>query len=387
MTIRRLPTLLVNQIAAGEVIERPASVVKELVENALDAGAMRVEVAVEGGGADLVRVADDGAGIPADELPLAVAPHATSKLREAADLEAVATLGFRGEALASIASVSRLRIASRATRGERPDEAGAAMEAAGGRRRRCPAKCDGGGDDGRGPATCSSNTPARRKFLRTPATEFGHVHESLQRIALTHPQVAFTLSHGGRAVLDLAGETGEEGWRRRAVAVLGPELEEALLAFAGGEGAGLVDERMRGWSVRGLAGRPSVARSNGKAMHLCVNGRCVRDRNLQHAVKEAYRGLMPGDRFPLAAVFVAVPPREVDVNVHPRQGRGAVPRAVTGAWPGACGGEAAAAAERPHAGGGGQRGQRGRRCGLEIARRRVGGVVVRLPGWWWWWRW
>ncbi|MEX0655554.1 MAG: DNA mismatch repair endonuclease MutL [Phycisphaeraceae bacterium] len=308
MPIRKLPTLLVNQIAAGEVIERPASVVKELVENSLDAGATRIDVTVEDGGRELIRIADDGGGIPVDELPLALAAHATSKLQSAEQLAAIRTLGFRGEALASIASVSRLRLSSRATMDGRADEAGAVMEAS--------------GDEITGPApvACAPgtvievrdlffNTPARRKFLRTASTEFGHINELIQRLAMVHYGVAFGLSHNGRKVLDLPAEAARG---RRCVAVLGKDLEEGLLAFEHED----TPER-GGMRVWGLAGVPALARATGKFQYLCVNGRPVRDRQLAHAVKEAYRGLIPPDRQPVIAVFVEMDPATVDVNVHP----------------------------------------------------------------------
>ncbi|MFA9478687.1 DNA mismatch repair endonuclease MutL [Phycisphaerales bacterium AB-hyl4] len=309
MPIRKLPPLLVNQIAAGEVIERPASVVKELVENSLDAGATRIDVTVDDGGRELIRIADDGNGIPADELPLALAAHATSKLHSAEQLAAIDTLGFRGEALASIASVSRMRITTRAR-----DEQGQLAEAA--------ATIEASGDQLSDPAPAAGapgttieirdlffNTPARRKFLRTASTEFGHINELIQRLAMVHHAVAFSLTHNGRKSLDLSAERERA---RRCVAVLGKDLEEGLLAFEH------VDTPERGgMQVWGLAGMPSLARATGKFQYLCVNGRPVRDRQLTHAVREAYRGLVPPDRHPVAVVFVHMDPAEVDVNVHP----------------------------------------------------------------------
>lgn len=308
MPIRPLPPLLVNQIAAGEVIERPASVVKELIENALDAGASRVAVDVEEGGAKLVRIADDGMGIEPDELPLAVTAHATSKLASADELEAIATLGFRGEALASIASVSRLRIVTRPTRGGVTAEAAAQLDAAGDKVE--PVRPAAGR-----PGTVVEvrdlffNTPARRRFLRTTPTEFGHVHDTVQRLAMVHPSVGFTLTHQGRSVLDLPPA---ESKLDRVIDLLGRELEEALLPFEHH------DPTARGGSgVWGLAGLPSIAKGSGKFIHLGVNGRPVRDRNLAHAVKEAYRGLIPPDRYPMAVVMLELDPASVDVNVHP----------------------------------------------------------------------
>ncbi|GAB4108808.1 MAG: DNA mismatch repair endonuclease MutL [Phycisphaeraceae bacterium] len=308
MPIRKLPTLLINQIAAGEVIERPASVVKELIENSLDAGATRIEVAIEDGGRQLIRISDNGDGIPANELPLAVEPHATSKLTSAEQLAAIATLGFRGEALASIASVSRLRITSRATRDGVTEDAAAVLEVEGDRIG--PVQPAAGS-----PGTVIEvrdlffNTPARRKFLRTAPTEFGHIQDTVSRIAMVHHRVAFVLSHNGKTTLDLPVE---EDRAERCARLLGQDMNEALLPFEHHE-----PPSRGGDSVWGLAGQPSLARPTGKGLYLYVNGRPIRDRNLIHAVKEAYRGLMPMDRFPVAVVLLEMDPHAVDVNVHP----------------------------------------------------------------------
>jgi len=313
MPIRKLSSLLVNQIAAGEVIERPASVVKELIENCLDAGAGRIDIAIEEGGLRLIRIADDGHGIPPEELPLALTQHATSKLETAAQLAAIETLGFRGEALASIASVSRLRLSSRT----RDADAGHVIEQA--------------GDDilpprpaAMAPGTVIEvrdlffNTPARRKFMRTAATEFGHIADTVNRTAMVHPAVGFTLTHNGRKSIDLPANDDQ---RQRCVHILGKELEPALLEFehhdtrppeADAQGLPLQPA-----SIWGLAGEPSIARSSSKFQYLCVNGRPVKDRNLAHAVKEAYRGLIAPDKQPVAVVFVELDPTLVDVNVHP----------------------------------------------------------------------
>ncbi len=227
MPIRKLPPLLVNQIAAGEVIERPASVVKELVENSLDAGATRIEVTVEDGGRRLIRVSDNGRGIPADELPLAVAPHATSKLDRAEQLAAIQTLGFRGEALASVGSVARLRLTSRATVEGQPAEEAARLEVSGNDISEvAPASGT--------PGTVIEvrdlffNTPARRKFMRTAQTEFSHINETVSRIAMMQPTVAFKLMHNDRTVLDVAAT---EDPLHRCVEMLGKDLKEGLLAF------------------------------------------------------------------------------------------------------------------------------------------------------------
>ncbi len=300
MPIRRLSALLVNQIAAGEVIERPASVVKELVENSLDAGAKRIHIEVEDGGRELIRVADDGGGIAADELPLALSSHATSKIAEADDLESIATLGFRGEAIASIASVSRLRIVSRVSGAE----AGAAIEASG-------ADVSTPEPTGCAPGTVVEvrnlffNTPARRKFMRGERTEMGHITDVTQRIAMAHPDVGFVLSHNGRKTLDLPVDQPAD---RRCLAIVGEELSDAMLEFESMEG---------GVGLWGMAGLPSLARSSTKYQFVYVNGRPIRDRHVGHAIKEAYRGLIEPTRQPMVVLFIAVDPTEVDVNVHP----------------------------------------------------------------------
>lgn len=309
MAIRALPPLLVNQIAAGEVIERPASVVKELVENSLDAGATRIDIAVEDGGRELIRISDNGSGIAAEDLPMAVAPHATSKLQSAEQLEAIATLGFRGEALASIASVSRLRLTSRATIAERLADSGWMIEVAGGHARApSPAACAGG--------TIVEvrdlffNTPARRKFMRAAATEFGHISETVLRLAMANPQAAFSLTHGGRKALDVPPQPP----RLRCVELLGAELDEALLEF---EHVADTDADLPHTSIWGLAGLPTIARATSKFQYLFLNGRAIRDRNLAHAIREAYRGLTPSDRQPVAVIMLRMDPAAVDVNVHP----------------------------------------------------------------------
>jgi DNA mismatch repair protein MutL len=310
MPIRTLPTLVINQIAAGEVIERPASVVKELTENALDAGATHINLTIEEGGAQLIRISDDGIGIPADELTLAVSPHATSKITAADELEAIGTLGFRGEALASIASISRLRITSRPTTEQGIAEAAAVLEVE--------------GDQVTGPTPASGkpgtvievrdlffNTPARRKFMRSPASEFGHINDTLARIAMVNPDCGFTLTHNGRTVRDLPRNQSR---RERCIDLLGKDLEEGLLEFDHH------DDPSRGSAhAWGLAGMPSLARATSKFQHVCINGRPIKDRNLMHAIKEAYRGLMPPDKFPMVVLFIDLDPSQVDVNVHPQK--------------------------------------------------------------------
>jgi DNA mismatch repair protein MutL len=300
MPIRRLPPLLVSQIAAGEVIERPASAVKELIENAIDAQATRIAVAIESGGRDLIRVSDDGEGIPFEELVLAVAPHATSKVACAEDLDAIATLGFRGEALASLASVGRLAIVSR------PQWAGEAgsIEAQGqqvGEPRPAPGA----------PGTTVTvrslffNTPARRRFLRSDATEAARVARVVEASAMPHPAIAFTLDVDGRRVLALPAAGS---WQERVVAVLGPELGRELLEVRG-EGGGI--------AVSGLAGRPGTARSWASHLHVYLNGRPIADRTIAHAIREAYRGLIEPSRHPTIVLFLEMDPGLVDVNVHP----------------------------------------------------------------------
>lgn len=298
--IRRLPQSVINKIAAGEVIERPASVVKELVENALDAGATRIDIAVEKGGVELVRVADNGSGIAFDDLELAVASHATSKIAEAEDLFRVHTLGFRGEALASIAEVSHLRIRSRT-----PDsESGGEIVVEGGSvRSLVPCGCPVG--------TVVEvrnlffNTPVRRKFLRSTTTELGHVTETVAKLALAHFSVHFTLSHNDRPVLQLPAATD---MRQRIAALYGRELADALIPVASEDGP------VRIW---GFVAHPAVSRPNAKMQFLFLNGRAIRDRNLQHALNEAYRGLLTVGRQPVAFLVLNMPPEMVDVNVHP----------------------------------------------------------------------
>ncbi len=300
MPIRPLSALLVNQIAAGEVIERPASVVRELIDNALDAGATRIDIDIEEGGRERVRVADDGAGIAAEELALALTPHATSKIAAAADLAAIATMGFRGEALASIASVSRMKLISRTA----DADAGASIDAAG----------DELGSPR--PVGCAVgtvvevrnlffNTPARRKFLRGVQTEFSHVHELVQRVAIAHPDRGFKLRHNERVVLDVPrGQTADQ----RAFAVLGQELREAMLELESDE---------RGIGLWGLAGLPAIARATARHQYIYVNNRPVRDRQVAHAIREAYRGLIEPTRQPTIVLFITLDPTQVDVNVHP----------------------------------------------------------------------
>ena len=298
-TIRLLPDLLISQIAAGEVVERPASALKELLENSLDAGAMDIRVDLEEGGVRLIRVSDDGAGIAPDDLPLALTRHATSKIASLDDLERVASLGFRGEALASIAAVSRLTLTSRHAGSSHAWKLGAL--------------------DGRvsnpEPAALSGgsvvevrdlffNTPARRKFLKTAATEYGHCDDVFSRLALAHPACAFTLTHNGKAARRFA--PGD--WQARALAVMGHEFAAA---------ARTLDEQAGPLRLLGLAGLPAYSRAGRDAQYLFVNGRFVRDKLLNHAVREAYRDVLHHQRHPAYVLFLELPPESVDVNVHP----------------------------------------------------------------------
>ncbi|TVQ27898.1 MAG: DNA mismatch repair endonuclease MutL [Wenzhouxiangella sp.] len=305
MPIRQLPEHLVNQIAAGEVVERPASVVKELVENCLDAGAERVRVEVEQGGVRRIRISDDGCGIPVDELPLALRPHATSKIQCLEDLEGVASLGFRGEALASIASVARVRIASR----EPASDSGHEIEAEGGEMKppRPAALAPGTVIEVR---DLFYNTPARRKFLRTERTEFNHIDELIKRIALANMDVAFELHHNGRAIRRLAPAQGEAGAVRRVGDVCGEAFVDEALSLVNEH----ADMRLSGWIAR-----PSFSRSQADLQFFFVNGRLVRDRLVAHAIRQAYRDVLFHGRHPAFVLMLSLDPRRVDVNVHPQK--------------------------------------------------------------------
>jgi DNA mismatch repair protein MutL len=303
--IERLPQGVVNRIAAGEVVERPASVVKELLENALDAGPTRIDVELEQGGVALIRVVDDGSGIPAAELPLAVAAHATSKLRTADDLDQIATLGFRGEALASIGEVARLTIRSRPA-----GEPGAALTVDGGR---VGEVVPDGGSLGTTVEVRQlfGNVPARRAFLRAAQTEWSHAAEAFVRTALAHPGVAFSLSHQPsaaarpRRVHDLPPAAT---WRERIAGLFGHELADRLLEIEADDGE---------IAVSGYVGRPEDDMASTRLQHLFVAGRPFRDRSILHAVQEAYRGLLLSGRQPIAFLRFDLPPDAVDVNVHP----------------------------------------------------------------------
>ena len=302
--IQLLSPRLANQIAAGEVVERPASVIKELLENCLDAGARRIDVDVEQGGIKLLRVRVDGCGIPADDLALALARHATSKIRELDDLEAVVSLGFRGEALASISSVSRLTLTSRtAEAGEawQVETEGRDMEA-----RVQPAAHPVG-------TTVEVrdlffNTPARRKFLRTEKTEFEHLQEVIKRLALARFDVAFHLRHNGKSVLALHEAPDAQTRARRVAAVCGPAFLEQALP---------VEIERNGLRLWGWVGLPTFSRSQADLQYFYVNGRMVRDKLVAHAVRQAYRDVLYNGRHPTFVLFLEIDPATVDVNVHP----------------------------------------------------------------------
>ncbi|RMH93059.1 DNA mismatch repair endonuclease MutL [Lysobacter pythonis] len=299
-----MPDTLANQIAAGEVVERPASVVKELVENALDAGAARVDIDLEEGGVRLIRVRDDGGGIAPEELALAVQRHATSKIATLDDLEAVATLGFRGEALPSIASVSRFRIASRRA----ADTHGHALEVEGGRVGTSAPAAQAVGTTVE-VRDLFFNTPARRKFLRAERTELGHIEEWLRQLALARPDVELRLGHNGKAMRRYRGGGGEALIADdRLIQTLGEEFTRQALAIEH-EAAGL---RLSGWIAQPAYNRPSADQQ-----YLYVNGRAVRDRSVAHAVKLAYSDVLYHGRQPAYVLFLELDPRRVDVNVHP----------------------------------------------------------------------
>ena len=305
MPIQRLSPLLVSQIAAGEVVDRPASVVRECAENAIDAGASRIAVTIEGGGKDGILVVDDGEGIPPGDLAMAVAPHATSKITGVDDLDAVATMGFRGEALASIASVSRLVLTSK-TAG--CDEASTLVVEGGGPGTPRPVAAPPGTTVE--VRTLFFNTPARRKFLKSDGAETARVTETLRRLAIAHPGITFTLrsvqrAGGTRTLLDLPSCADPA---QRVLDILGPDLRGEML---------LVEAEAHAMRLWGLAGRPGIARPTARHLRVHCNGRPISDRAITHAIREAYRGLIDPRRSPTVALFLSVDPRRVDVNVHP----------------------------------------------------------------------
>jgi DNA mismatch repair protein MutL len=299
VTIRVLPDVLISQIAAGEVVERPAAALKEILENSLDAGATAIQVELEQGGVKRIRVTDDGGGIAREELALALTRHATSKITSLADLERVASLGFRGEALASIASIARVELVSRSARAAHAW----AIRAAGGERGE-PVPAARGVGTTLDIADLFFNTPARRKFLKTEATEYAHCAEAVRRLALAQPQVAFTLIHNGRVQLRFSAEAPAARLRH----VLGEAFEQGAIAVDAAAGP----LRVSGWVVR-----PTGAEAVRAGQYVFVNGRYVRDRLIVHALKEAYRDVLHHQLNPAYCLFLELPPEAVDVNVHP----------------------------------------------------------------------
>ncbi|MEW4527867.1 DNA mismatch repair endonuclease MutL [Maioricimonas sp. JC845] len=298
--IQQLSTSVINKIAAGEVIERPASVVKELLENSVDALSTRIEVDIEQGGAELIRIVDDGEGIHPDDVPLAIASHATSKISAADDLFHVQTMGFRGEALASISEVSRFRLRTR----QADQLAGVEMQV------------DGGEMSPLQPCGCPPgtqievrelffNTPVRRKFLKTPATEFAHISEQFTRVALANPRLHMVLRHNNKSVYELPAT---DRLIDRLELFFGSQLAESLIPIEKSSGD------LRVW---GYVAQPRQSKATRKGQYLFLNGRWIQDRSLQHALTEAYRGLLMVGRQPIAYLFFEVPASDVDVNVHP----------------------------------------------------------------------
>ena len=300
MAIRKLSESVINKIAAGEVIERPASVVKELLENSIDAGATQIEVTIEKGGIEMIRITDNGSGIAKEDMPLAVTSHATSKISDADDLFKVGTFGFRGEALASITTISQAMIRSRTA----DSDCGYELLINGGHAEPIePCGCPVG-------TTIEIrqlfyNTPVRQKFLKTPQTEKSHIAEAFARVALANPKVQMTLMNNQNVVHQLAAT---DSWRERIGAFYGPEIADNLIPVSSTEGE---------ISLNGFVVDPSISRSNKRMQYLFLNRRYIRDHALQHALTEAYRGLLMVGRYPLCFLRLDMPPNMVDVNVHP----------------------------------------------------------------------
>ena len=291
---------MINMIAAGEVIERPASVVKELLENSIDAGATKIVIEVEQGGRDLIRIIDNGFGMDAADLALAFEPHATSKIRISDDLSGIRTMGFRGEALASIGSVAKVTVTSRTTDAI---EAHTIQNDCGDKSEVRP--CSGDAGTTIEVRNIFYKLPARQKFLKTPKTEMTHITEHFTRIALAHEDLDLTLNHKGREVHRLLSG---QGVKDRIQVLFGQSLAEDLLETSRGE---------RGMQIRALLAKPVAARASGKYQYLFLNRRFIRDRFVLHAVKEAYRGLMEPNKYPVVFLFMQMPPENYDVNVHP----------------------------------------------------------------------
>lgn len=298
--IRQLSQSIINKIAAGEVIERPGSVLKELLENSIDAGAGRVDVNIMQGGTELIRITDNGSGIRPEEIPLALSPHATSKIEDADDLFKVGTFGFRGEALASIAEISQMILRSRTGESDQGTEI----------------RIDGG--EFREPVPCGMpqgtsievrnlffNTPVRRKYMRTITTEYGHLLEAFIRLVIPHPQIHFTFSHNEKLVHDLPAESRPID---RIAKLFGKDMADDLVYLESGRSE---------IGVSGFVSHPNRSRSNNRMQYFFLNSRHIRDRALQHALSEAYRGLLTVGRFPMAFLHLDMPPDQVDVNVHP----------------------------------------------------------------------
>ena len=303
MPIQQLPSHLINQIAAGEVVERPASVVKELVENSLDGGAQTVQIDVVAGGQKLIRIRDDGKGIPSDELELALSRHATSKISSLDDLEAVVSLGFRGEALPSIASVARLTLCSRTA----DEDSAWRVEADGGTvSKPVPAAHPQG-------TTIEIhdlfyNTPARRRFLRTERTEFGHIEKWMRRLALSRPEIAFTLTHNQRTVMQLPAAKDRGAERLRVAKICGDAFAEQCV---------FVEREVEGIALAGWIGLPTYNRSQPDLQYWFVNGRSVSDKTLAHAARHAYRDVLFHGRYPAYVLTLTMDPKGVDANAHP----------------------------------------------------------------------
>jgi DNA mismatch repair protein MutL len=297
--IKLLPDLIINQISAGEVIERPASALKEILENSVDAGALEVKVQLEEGGIKLIRVADNGDGISMNDLPLALTPHATSKIKTLEDLQKVSSLGFRGEALASIASVSHLVLASR-----KSEEKHAWQIQAKGSRLSRPEPSSLAAGVTVEVHDLYFNTPARRKFLKTEATEFSHCEETFKRIALSCPNISFTLQHNGKTRSQLRSSD----LTQRITQLLGREFEQASL---------LINEQAADLHLYGSVALPTYSKSSRNAQYFFINGRFVRDKLIAHALREAYRDVLHLDRHPTYVLFLNMNPEGLDVNVHP----------------------------------------------------------------------